>query len=77
MKNLLRKVSLRKYPRTVLSESPKEYLVIYTDRSYDVISEFRLKYSLLHPDKKKSIHYIFDWNDRIDIESKFEEGDEE
>ena len=73
-KKLIRKISLRKYDNVL---NLNEYIVVYSgNRGYDLLSEYELKELLLHPKKERDIQYVFKWEDRLFIESKFEEGDE-
>ena len=73
-KRLIRTISLRKYDNIL---GLNEYIVVYSgNRGYDLLSEYELKELLLHPKKDKDIQYIFKWEDRLYIESKFEERGE-
>ena len=77
MKNLIRKLKLKKDDSELIKEL-NQYVVIYKDRCgyscYDVISEYSLKEMLLNP--KDEIRFIFKFEDRIKIETKFEELEE-
>ena len=72
MKSLIRKLSINKIPKDWLKGMPKEYLVVYRD-GYDLLSKYELEELLLHPKKGKDIKHIFNWEDRLKINTVFEE----
>lgn len=72
MKNLIRKLSIRKYPKETYKGIPKHYLVVYKNK-YELLNNFELKELLLHPKKDKEIEHIFKWEDRLIINTEFEE----
>lgn len=75
MKNLIRKLSIRKYSKETYEGIPKHYLVVYKNK-YKLLNNFELKELLLKPKKDQEIEYIFNWEDRLIINTEFEEIEE-
>ena len=75
MKNIIRKLSLKKYDKRIIAdmEKHKQYVVVYKN-DYVVVNEYTLKDLLLEP--KKDIKFIFLWTDRLNIMTEFEEAEE-
>ena len=71
MKKICRTLKLRKY-KTELMEKMNlksiDYMVIFTDGTWQYCIGEDEVYSLLAKDHIKSIRYIFDMNDRIIVE---------
>lgn len=76
MKNLIRKLSIKKYPKETYKGIPKHYLVVYKNK-YKLLNNFELKELLLKPKKDQEIEHIFNWEDRLIINTEFEEIEEE
>ena len=72
MKELIRKLTFLKYPKKVYEGIQKQYFVVYKN-GHELLSEFELKELLLHPEKDKDIKYIFNWEDRLIVNTVFEE----
>ena len=71
MKKLIRKLSLHKLRKESFRGITKHYIVVY-DNSYSLLSEAELERQLLKPKKGKEIQFIFNWEDRLEIRSVFE-----
>lgn len=73
MKNLIRKLNLKKNDNEIIKELNR-YVVIYRDECgfsrCDIMDESRLKEMLLHP--KGEIKFIFKYEDRLNIVTEFE-----
>ena len=72
MKNIIRKLSLKKFNKNSYGDKErlKQYVVVYR-YDYDVVNEETLKDMLLNP--KREIKFIFQWSDQLNISTKFEE----
>lgn len=77
MKEITRKLKLFRYDKKIFEGVSKQYFVVYYDGGHDLLNTSELEYSLLHPRKDKSIRYIFDWEDRLNIKTEFVEGNNE
>lgn len=75
MKNIIRKLSFKKYDKRIIAdmEKHKQYVVVYKN-DYEVVNEYTLKDLLLLP--KKDIKFIFLWTDQLNIKTEFEEPEE-
>lgn len=69
MKKLIRKLTLKKLPKEVFEHTTKHYLVVCRN-DYELLSEYKLKELLLNPDR--DIKFIFNWEDRLEINTVFE-----
>ena len=75
MKNIIRKLSFKKYDKRIIADmgKHKQYVVVYKN-DYDVVNEYTLKDLLLNP--KQDIKFIFLWTDQLNITTEFEEQEE-
>lgn len=72
LKTMIRKISWKKYDKKVFEGSSKQYLVVYKN-GHDLLNEFELQELLLHPKKDRDIQFIFNWEDRLIINTTFDE----
>ena len=77
MKEVIRKLKLFRYDKKIFEGISKQYFVVYYNGEHDILNTSELEYALLHPRNDKSIRYIFGWEDRLNIKTEFEEGNNE
>ena len=72
MKQLIRKLTWNKLDKSLFEGISKHYLVVYRN-DYALLSEIELEQLLLHPKKDKDIKFIFNWEDKLVINTEFKE----